>query len=50
MYCPNCEANLANTDQRYCEFCGFELFNSYNTKKEELRVNSKSSRFRRKCC
>lgn len=50
MYCPNCGAKLSTPNEKYCEFCGFELKIVHNNKKEELKVESKSPRSRKKCC
>jgi predicted amidophosphoribosyltransferase len=50
MYCPNCGAKLATTGEKYCEFCGVELDITQDNKKEELKVEPNTSRFRRRCC
>lgn len=50
MKCPNCGAKLGDTNQKYCEFCGMELININDKRKEEVKVKSSSSRFKRRCC
>ncbi|MFW9830049.1 MAG: zinc-ribbon domain-containing protein [Candidatus Thorarchaeota archaeon] len=50
MYCSNCGAELANDIEKFCEFCGFELTNTNDNKKEELKIETNSSRLRRRCC
>ncbi|MFX1594237.1 MAG: hypothetical protein ACFFB6_12150 [Promethearchaeota archaeon] len=50
MNCPNCDAKLGNPNQKYCEFCGFELININDVKKEEVKVKDSSTRFKRRCC
>ncbi len=51
MNCPNCRTVLNDSNQKFCETCGFELNKEAEEKVEIIKPRSKFKVFsRRKCC
>ncbi|MEJ2251474.1 MAG: hypothetical protein P8Y70_17475 [Candidatus Lokiarchaeota archaeon] len=50
MKCPNCEANLPDTNLKFCEFCGAELSFVKESNYPDPQKILKSSKRRKRCC